>query len=96
MKLTVNFINYRLQERLIKIMKNESIYHRVKANRSIEFAKKWKDTVFDLCVEMMFDLFEQPSLTVEIKPGKHQYYISELSQHNIPFFLLSINKSEVY
>ena len=81
--MTVHFIYYRLQKSLIEIVKNEDIYHRVKADLSIEFAKKWKDRIFDL--------FNQPSLTVGIKPAKYQEYVTELSQHNIPFYAFVID-----
>ena len=44
-----------------------------------------------MCVEIMFDLFEQPSLFSYCKPVGYVDYITELSRHNLPFYTLTIN-----
>ena len=91
MKIIAKLVNYRLQENLIELVKKERIPHRIKSDRSIELSKKWENNIFDLCVEIMFDLFEQPSLFSYGKPIGYVNYIAELSRHNLPFYTFIIN-----
>lgn len=91
MRIISKFINYSLQEQLIELIASEKIYHRVKADRSLETAMKWKQTIYDLCVDISFEYFEQPVLFDFGPPIKYDEYILKLAKHNIPFFTFVID-----
>jgi hypothetical protein len=91
MKILSKFINYSLQEELVEQVANTKIPHRVRADGSLETAQKWKDAIYDLCVEMMLDLFDRPILFNYGPPTHYDEYILKLAKHNIPFYTLTIN-----
>ncbi len=79
-----------MQERLIELVVNENIPHRVRADRSLETAQKWKNKIYDFCVDIAFDLFERPALFDYGPPIQYDEYIFKLAKHNIPFYTFII------
>ena len=85
MKTISKFINYQIQEELIKLVIEEKFPHRIKPDRSIESAKKWVVLIEELCNILVLDLFENPVLNRYSSSSRYNEYISLLAKHNIFF-----------
>ena len=93
MKIKAYFINYRMQNLLIDAFKEEKIYHRIKANHQIEFSEKWRNLVFDLCVEITLDMFYQANIYDFGSKKNYEDHVFQYTLHNIPFFTFVIDEN---
>ncbi len=87
MKIRFRYRYDRLQEMLIKRLRDTDVKFRIRADRSIEFAKKWYPDVEEKVNEFRFGIFQKPLIRVW---GEH-IHISEiihrLADKNIPFII---------
>jgi hypothetical protein len=91
MRIISKFINHSLQEKLVELVANENIPHRVRADGSLETAQKWRDAIYDFCIDIAFDLFEHPVTFAYGPPVQYEEYILKLAKHNIPFYTFVIS-----
>ncbi len=88
MKVKFRYVNYRLQEELIRFLQEETDANfRIRKDRTIEYAKKWDKIVFNFVEEMYFELFEKPTIRhwTEGDALKHKLIV-RMAERNIPFF----------
>lgn len=61
MKMKFRYLYDRFQEVLIKRLQEETdAKFRIRADRTIEFAKKWYPVVYEKIAEIRFDIFVKP------------------------------------
>jgi|GEM_PF-5859234 len=77
-----------LQEILIKHIKEETeAKFRIRADRTIEFAKKWYPTVDDQANEIRFNMFVKPLCRTWNENVPVSESIHKLADKNIPFLI---------
>ncbi len=80
------FVNHSLQKSLIEDLEKENIPHRIRADKSIQTAKKWEGKILDLCSDILLELFDEPAIYILENDKYYETYIIQLAKHNIPFF----------
>ncbi len=77
-----------LQEILIKNLKEETeAKFRIRADRTIEFAKKWYPTVGDQANEIRFNIFVKPVCRIWNEDVPLSEFSHKLADKNIPFLI---------
>jgi hypothetical protein len=87
MKMKFRYRHSRIQETLIKRLHDTDIKFRVKADRSIEFAKKWYPDVEAEVNEIRFAIFNKPLIRTWEESIDIALVIHKLADMNIPFLI---------
>jgi hypothetical protein len=95
MKMKFRYLYDRLQEVIIKRLQEETeAKFRIRADRTIEFAKKWYPYVEEKVNEIRFDMFVKPL----IRTWNESIHISKithkLADKNIPFIIENHNGTD--
>ena len=92
MNTTAYFINASCQELAVEYFRKNSIPHRVKADRTLQFAKKWSSEFRDFATELSLEIFKYPAFCKEFMPSEYKKIIVSLAEHNIPWYAYVINE----
>lgn len=87
MKISFRYRYDRLQEELIKRLADTDVKMRIRANRSIEFAKKWYPTVDDHISGLRFENFHEPVIRIWNEPIEISENLYRMVDKNIPFII---------
>jgi hypothetical protein len=94
-KIKFRYLYDQLQEVIIKRLQEETeVKFRIRADRTIEFAKKWYPDVQEKANEIRFDMFVKPL----IRTWNESIHISQithkLADKNIPFVIENHNGTD--
>jgi hypothetical protein len=84
----------RLQERLIERLNKTDVKLRIRADRSIEFAKKWLADVDAEVSEIRFDIFQEPVIRIWEEDMDISEVLHRLADKNIPFIIENHNGTD--
>ena len=95
MKMKFRFRYDSLQEVLIKCLQEETdAKFRIRADRTIEFAKKWYPDVDEKAGDILFDIFVKPVIQVWDESVPISELTHRLADKNIPFFIENRNGTD--
>ena len=84
----------RLQEELIKRLAESNVKLRIRADRSVEFAKKWHPAIEDEVSDIRFDIFQKPVIRIWEESIEISEILHRLADKNIPFIVENQNGTE--
>jgi len=84
----------RLQEELIKGLADTDVKMRIRADRTIEFAKKWYPAVEAKVGDLRFEIFQEPVIRIWETSIDISGFLHKLAEKNIPFIIENHNGTE--
>ena len=80
--------NNNLQNNLLDYLKSQiNIKYRIRADRSIEFAKKWGEEIIEIAVHIANDIFVLPVIETWNMQNDYILYIHKLAEQNVQFVI---------